>query len=336
MSDALISIIVPAYNIEAYIGRCIESILNQEHKNLEIILVNDGSTDRTAEIIEEYTAKDERIISIHKTNGGVSSARFAGVKRATGDYIGFVDGDDFIEPQMYSTLLRNAEKYHADISHCGYQMVFPDHIDFYYNTGNVVLQDKQTGLKDLLMGTFIEPGIWNKLYRKELFDDALENNIPIDIKINEDVLMNYWLFKASDRSVYDDFCPYHYILRKGSAATSKLNEHKLKDPVRVMKIIIKDSKKMTEVCRIAEERLINQFVGISTMSTTDQKELVKSFRKEIRRELRKNVWSILKKSYFKKLTKLKVMWVAIFPSSYRWIHDIYAKAKGIDKKYHVE
>lgn len=337
MNNTLISVIVPAYNIESYIGRCLESIINQDHKELEIIVVNDGSTDRTGDIIEQYAMMDKRIIPIYKDNGGVSSARIVGLNVASGEYIGFVDGDDYIEPNMYSTLLNNAKKYNADISHCGYQMVFPKRVDFYYNTGKTVVQDKITGLKDLLAGVFVEPAIWNKLYCKSLFQSVcLEEKLPTDIKNNEDILMNYWLFKAADISVYEDFCPYHYILRKGSAATSKLNEHKLKDPIRVMQIILKDSEKIPEVFRIAEERIITQFIGISIMPIANHKELVKPFRKKIRNELRRGLSSILLKSYIRKSIKIRAVWVLIWPASYKWIHDIYTKVTGLDKKYSVE
>lgn len=337
MNNTLISIIVPAYNIDKYIGRCLESIINQDYKELEIIVVNDGSTDSTGEVINNYATIDHRIISICKENGGVSEARLVGLKRASGEYIGFVDGDDYIEPEMYSRLLSNAEKYDADISHCGYQMVFPNHIDYYYKTGKIVVQDKLMGIKDLLKGTFIEPGIWNKLYRKSLFDDILYKQImPLDIRINEDLLMNYWLFKTANKSVYEDFCPYHYILRKGSAATSKLNEHKLKDPLKVMRIIIKDLENNPQAYEIAEERFITQLIGISVLPTSDQKELVKPFRKEIRNELRQNIFSIMSKPYIRKSVKIKTVWVSVWPASYRWIHNIYTNITGLNTKYIVE
>ena len=150
MND-LISVVVPAYNIEKYIERCIKSILSQTYSNLEIIIVDDGSTDNTASIIDQYALKDTRIIPIHKKNGGVSSARTEGINRASGDWIGFVDGDDVIEENMYEVLINNAKKYDADISHCGYQMIFPDgHIDYYYNTKCIEVQDNTKALEELL------------------------------------------------------------------------------------------------------------------------------------------------------------------------------------------
>ena len=112
----LISIIVPIYNVEKYLKKCIDSIINQTYKNLEIILVDDGSPDNCGKICDEYAKKDNRIKVIHKENGGVSSARNVGVENATGEYIGFVDSDDYIEKDMYEVLINNLKKENADIS----------------------------------------------------------------------------------------------------------------------------------------------------------------------------------------------------------------------------
>ena len=119
MDEKLVSVIIPAYNIEDYIGRCLDSIISQTYKNLEIIVVDDGSRDYTGEILDNYAKKDRRIKVIHKENGGVSSARNKGIEAAEGDYIGFIDGDDLIEPGMYKTLVDLLEEENADIAHCG-------------------------------------------------------------------------------------------------------------------------------------------------------------------------------------------------------------------------
>ena len=243
MNNIIVSIIVPAYNIDNYISRCLDSLLNQEYQKLEIIVVDDGSTDDTGKIIDQYAAIDPRIVPIHKENGGVSSARLAGILRATGTYIGFVDGDDYVEPGMYKHLLANAIKYQADISHCGYKMVFPNgRIDYYYNTGRKGVQDNLEGLGDLLKGERIEPGLVNKIYKKSIVTDMLcAGEMNISVKTNEDLLMNYYLFKRADASFFEDFCPYHYILRNASAATSKVNRNKILDPVIVRKTIKDDT-----------------------------------------------------------------------------------------------
>ena len=124
MMEKLVSVIIPAYNIERYISRCLDSIMAQTYNNLEIIVIDDGSKDQTAEILDDYQKRDSRIIVVHKENGGVSSARNNGLDIATGDYISFVDGDDLIESNMYEILVKILEKEKTDIAHCGYQMIY--------------------------------------------------------------------------------------------------------------------------------------------------------------------------------------------------------------------
>lgn len=160
-----ISIIIPVYNLEKYIKRTAESVLKQTYTNIEVIIVDDGSSDESWKIIQKIADKDNRVIPIHQENGGVTSARLKGVRRSTGEWIGFVDGDDEIESDMYEILLNNAKKYNADISHCGYQMIFEDgRVNYFHNTGCLVQQDRTTGLKDLLDGSLVEPGLWMVCY----------------------------------------------------------------------------------------------------------------------------------------------------------------------------
>lgn len=261
LNNIKISLIVPCYNIREYLPRCIESILAQTYKNLEIILISDGSTDGTDEVIREYAKKDSRIIPIFKHNSGVSDTRNRGLDIATGDYIGFVDGDDYIEPEMYETLLKNAIENNADISHCGYQMVFPSRVDYYYNTGKKVIQDNKKGIRDIIVGDYVEPSPCIKIYRKNIVNNL---RMPINIKINEDVLFNFYAFVNSKKSVYEDLPFYHYILRKGSAATSKINQNKLFDPVRVRKEIFEYSLKNldNEIQSVAYSSYLNSIINL--------------------------------------------------------------------------
>ena len=166
--DNKISVIVPVFNIESYIKRCVDSILSQTYPNIEIIIVDDGSTDNSGRIIDDIASTNSSIRVLHKKNGGVTSARLEGVKIASGDWITFVDGDDYIEPDMYEVLMKKAIDYQADISHCGYQMVFPSRVDYYYNTHKQIIQNNQKGLIDLLSGSFIEPGLCNKLFKTKI------------------------------------------------------------------------------------------------------------------------------------------------------------------------
>lgn len=237
-----LSIIIPVYNLESYIERCIKSIRTQTHENLEIIIVDDGSTDNSKKVIEKISKLDKRIVSIYKDNGGVTSARLMGIKHATGDWIGFVDGDDEIENDMYDFLLENALKYDAEISHCGYQMIFSDgRINFFHNSETLRIQDNTTGIKDLLDGKIVEPGLWNKLYKRKLFNNILDSTIiDTDIKINEDLLMNYYLFSKSKLSVFADVCKYRYLVRNTSVSRTKLDQNKIFDPIKVKRIILEN------------------------------------------------------------------------------------------------
>lgn len=334
-----ISIIIPAYNIRNYIEKCLDSVCAQTYRNIEIIVVDDGSTDGTADIIDIYAKnKDSRVRAIHQKNGGVTSARLEGVKKAEGEFIGFVDGDDYIEPYMYESLYKNAVEYNADISHCGYQMVFPNgRIDYYYNTGSIKVQDNETGVKDLLTGNFIEPGLWNKLYKKTLFL-AFFSNVKMDysIKINEDLLMNYYLFREAKKSVFMDKCPYHYLLRKNSAATSGLNINKIYDPIKVTKKILAELNSEAEIYYIVEERLIRQLISLQVIVDKQQTTLIKECRREGLKELKAMIPKIVNNpSLSRKIRAMSVL-ACKAPFLYRYIYLLYSKFTGIDKKYTVE
>lgn len=330
-----ISIIIPAYNIQDYLGATLDSVLAQTYENLEIIVVNDGSTDNTGMVLDNYAIRDSRLKVIHKENGGVTSARLRGIKESSGAYIGFIDGDDYVEPQMYARLLENAKTRNADISHCGYQMVFPNsRIDYYYNTGKLLHQQGRQGCTDLLNASFVEPGLCNKLYRRELFN-GLDSWMDKSIRINEDLLMNFYLFRQAKISVFEDICPYHYVLRQGSAATAHLNTYKLRDPLAVLHILHRETTDTLEWNRIIEKRLICQLIKSATMHLYDQKDLIAPFRKEARNELRQRLWSTLTNSSCNLKLKIMALWVSIWPDSYSWVHDVYAKVTGIDKKYYI-
>ena len=337
MND-LISIVIPAYNIGDYLPACLDSVLAQTHKNIEVLVINDGSKDHTEGVITEFAQKDSRIKAIHKENGGVTSARLCGMNAATGEWIGFVDGDDFIEPDMFELLLKNALKHKADISHCGYRMVFPNgHTDYYYNTKRIEIQNNDEGLCALLDGAYVEPGLWNKLFHRSLCESFLnDDKMPRDIKINEDLLMNYFLFKKAQTSVYEDICPYHYLLRKGSAATSKLNNSKLKDPLRVLDMLCEDITLSPQANVIAKQKRLRHMINIATMNNHNQKMLVAPYRREVRKRLRaewKKDWRSLQ---YPKTLKLMATWAVICPWSYGLIHKLYSHISGNAHKYDVD
>lgn len=329
-----VSLVMPAFNIDSEIKRSIESVLNQTYSNIELIIVDDGSNDSTPKIIDQYAKHNANIIPIHRENGGVFSARIEGIYQATGEFIGFIDGDDYIEPNMVEQLLKNAVDYNADISHCGYQMVFPNgKIDRYYGTGNKIVQDNRKGVIDLLEGKFIEPGLWNKLYRRELFDKIRLDKLDYSIKINEDFLLNYYLFRESKYAIYEDQCYYHYMIRANSAATSIVNENKLSDPLKVIKILLEENIPGNSYYDLLLARLTRQLIVLSTMNCRTNPELIRPHKKAAQRELRSRLLSILKCNGCCGKVKLMAIWGAILPITYQAVHSLYEKYTGLDKKY---
>lgn len=264
-----ISVIVPVYNCAGQLERCLESLLAQSCERLQIVAVDDGSTDGSWEVLQRCARNHPTILAIHKENGGVTSARLAGINASRGEWIGFVDADDTVEPDMYAHLIENARAENADISHCGHAILFPDgRTEYRHNTGKKYVQDRDRGLRELLDGGQIDSSLCSKLFRRELFDGVEEWMDPA-IKNGEDMMMNYYLFSRAQRAVYEDFCPYHYILREGSASCRKLNEHVVFDPVLVRQRIL-------AVCgdalrRDARSALLRYLLFVYAMTTQQPK-----------------------------------------------------------------
>lgn len=325
-----VSIIIPVYNIAPYLERCLESVRCQTYKELQIIIVDDGSTDQTGQIADSFAERDERFHVIHKENWGVSAARKTGLDKAEGDYIGFVDGDDYIEPEMYEKLVELAIEYGADIAHCGYQMVFPDRVDLYYGTGKLRIQDSHIAVKDLLEGTMVEPGLVNKLYRHDLF-----NGVEYDpeIVINEDLLLNFFLFHKVYRSVFLDEPLYHYMVRKNSASTSKWNEHKVMDPVRVLEKMRREEKNQ-ELRALIDNRYIYQLVRVIIFRSNDNKNHLRKLR-QIARDKLAAEYETLDRSRISRKNYWMGKIALIFPDGLSAIHMIHGWITRSNRKYKV-
>ena len=219
-----ISIIIPIYNVEKYLNRCIDSIINQTYINLEIILVDDGSTDNCPKICDEYAKKDSRIKVIHKKNGGVSSARNSGIINSSGEYIGFIDPDDYIEPTMYEELLYNLKKTNTKISMCGYSEVKNGKVVKSYTYNNQIISSEQA-IKDMFNGTFMGT-VCNKLFMKKLILN--EKNILFNKNVHlwEDML---FLCEVLEPNLNISVCSnllYNYATISSSICHS-INEKKL-------------------------------------------------------------------------------------------------------------
>ena len=196
MEEYKISVIVPIYKVEKYLNKCIDSIINQTYKNLEIILVDDGSPDDCGKICDEYAKKDSRIKVIHKENSGVSSARNTGLDVVTGDYIGFIDSDDWINVDMYESMMKYLILENADVVRCGICVhengkIFNEKdYDFDY----CIEKDNDIIIKEFLDGGILQGAVWNKLYKKSIID-----GIYFDEKFhrNEDSLFIYNVLKKT-------------------------------------------------------------------------------------------------------------------------------------------
>lgn len=212
MQNKLISVIVPVYKVEKYLNRCIDSIIKQTYHNLEIILVNDGSPDNSGKICDEYVKKDKRIKVIHKPNGGLSDARNYALEIAEGEYIGFVDSDDYIKEDMFQTLYDLCEENKADISIISFYEMIEDKVIAVRNSGELQIMDKIEAIKELLIDTKIQSYAWNKLFRKELF---VGTRFPTG-KNFEDIATTLILFEKCNKIVRLEKPKYYYVRRNDS------------------------------------------------------------------------------------------------------------------------
>lgn len=207
-----ISIIVPIYNTEQYLERCLQSLINQNYKNIEIILVNDGSTDNSLAICNKYKNNDNRIIVINKKHTGVSDTRNIGIKRATGDYIGFVDSDDYIDKDMFKNLINGAEKYKCEISMCDLVETYNINDEIEEYKLKYMQLDKKQALEQLLYDKNIGNYVMVKLFKRELFDNI---QFPVG-RLYEDIATTYKLFSRANHILYIPIPMYHYYQRSDS------------------------------------------------------------------------------------------------------------------------
>lgn len=232
-----LSVIVPVYNGEKYIKECLESIINQTYKDLQIIVVNDGSQDNTEAIAREIADKDSRVQLINKENGGVSSARNLGLKYVKNEFLTFVDSDDTLDIDMYEILMKYTKNNDYDIVHCGYKRINNNGIKEVNGTGKSFIQNSYDALECIIEGKLFVGALWNKIYKTQLF-----KNIKFDetIKINEDILINYNVFKKSKKSIFIDISKYNYFEREYSACKNTNQVKKAEDCVKVARYIYED------------------------------------------------------------------------------------------------
>ena len=214
-----ISVIVPIYNVEQYLDQCVQSILNQYYSHLEIILVDDGSEDRCPQMCDDWASKDPRIIVIHKNNGGLSDARNAGLDICTGDYIAFVDSDDWIDPGMFQVMMQAIQQEEADLCACGIISCYQDR-EVRWGNREYITGNSEVMLDRLYSDSVFPVCSWNKLYRRELWTGL---RFPVG-KICEDAFTTYLILHKSEKIVQIKEALYYYRIRPKSIMTSSFSK----------------------------------------------------------------------------------------------------------------
>lgn len=257
MSEPKISVIVPVYKVEPYLRKCLDSIVGQTYQNLEIILVDDGSPDSCGAICDEYAAQDKRVQVIHKANGGVSSARNAGLAAATGEWIGWVDSDDWIEPDMYSYMLEKVREYGADIAVCSRSECCRDQ-NVARGWEREQMLDTEAALELLLKNDVMQSFLWDKLWRRELFDGQF---FP-EGRTFEDIAIMHRLFMRARRVICLPEVKYHYLQHQGSIVDSKSLENLINHFIAVKLRLDEMCSQWPQFLQLLEAQCVASAVGL--------------------------------------------------------------------------
>lgn len=308
----LVSVIVPVYKVEKYLDKCVESIVEQTYKNLEIILVDDGSPDNCPSMCDDWAARDSRIKVIHKANGGLSSARNAGLGIFGGEFVMFVDSDDWIERDAVQSLISLGDD--VDIIMCGFSIENESGEVSYENSGKKEIKGSD------ILGEFvldnIRPEVCAKLYRSSLFSGE---RFDESIRYAEDLDMNYRLMKKASKFISTDEGFYHYVRRAGSITSTDMTVGRA-NLYKITARFVEESRYNSDIyeksiCRHA--RIL--FATLSRLLSSDEsvsggKEISGTYSEKIFEEIRKYGKYILKNRYLSIKYKVSVIIVAISPS----------------------
>lgn len=217
-----ISVIVPVYNVEKYLPQCLDSLCRQTYQDLEIIVVDDGSTDNSGMICDQYEQKDGRIHVVHQKNGGAANAKNTALRLASGDYLTFADSDDFVEPGAYAYMLQQLQNHQADVIQCGHKKIFRDHDTIAVPDAEPTVLHAEEFLK--MFTTDWKCGLlWNKLYRRELFQGIFfeEGHIIDDEYFTYQGMMN------AEKIICASHIVYNYRMRKSSVMASRSSRERI-------------------------------------------------------------------------------------------------------------
>lgn len=310
-----ISVVIPVYNVEKYLSKCIESVINQTYWNIEILLINDGSTDNCGLICDKYAVKDNRVRVIHKENGGLSAARNIGLGLANGHYIAFLDSDDYIDSEMYETLVDALENADADIAACGFKEVYQNKTIVNSHTNSVTIYDKVGAVNSLFAETKnVRFEVWNKVFKKEIIGSIRFK----DRQIFEDVYFDRNVFLKISSLVYIDKPMHNYLKEREGNTNSHFSDSKLSifkefdDFINELKTIgMVDSSKRFEA--FALHTSIAQYCGAVQLNAS------KSTRKKLKEEHYKYHFNTSNNPY---IGKMKSLFFLYFPFLYCTISNI--------------
>lgn len=308
-----ISVIIPVYNVEKYLKKCVESVLKQTIADLEIILVDDGSTDRSGRICDEYAERDSRIVVVHKKNGGLSSARNIGIEIAKSQYIGFVDSDDYIEEDMYEVLYRNIMENDADLAMCDLYHCYEGKKIKINPIKEKFILDSEQAIKMVMEAKKTSVTAVNKLYKKELFDEI---RYP-EGKLSEDAFVIIDILMRAKKIVFTSEQKYFYVHRKGSITTSGFK----KKDLNVLEAYLKNYKLIKEnypdIIDVAKMRYMWAHFYVLDKMMLSANGVDKEIENKIISGLKKNYKFIIKDPRFNKSRKIAMTLLMINRKLYK-------------------
>lgn len=324
MKAPVVSIIVPMYNVEKYLPKCLDSILNQTLKDIEVIAIDDGSTDSSSKILDEYAEKDSRIIALHIKNHGVSHARNLGLKKAIGKYIGFVDSDDFIDCCMYERLVEVAERTEADCVQCEFETVYDSgKVEVSGEFGNEEIYEKLDAVS-ALMGFRISYSVWSKIFRRDSIGGL---RFFEEWHFAEDFRFISEFFKQCIKVCTIPDVLYHYFAWSGSLAHKGIDESNLVslEVYDYLEGLVKDSAPHMKDVLEREIKESLTFFNAAIGHANIRRELIRTTAKRIHRSRA----GIKGNRYFTTAEKLMAWLICFCPKPYIFVVTCVKRIKGI-------
>lgn len=316
-----LTIIVPVYNVQDYLEKCVNSIENQTIGIDQIILVDDGATDQSGRIADDLARQYSNIRVIHQNNGGLSAARNTGIDAAKTDYIAFIDSDDYIDPQMYETLLSNLHRADADMSICGVWREDTDGIkSSIYPTGIHKVWNKEEALCILNSFTHFNMSFWNVVFKRELFEDEEYGTKGLRFPVgtnSEDFFLMHKVIARANKVAYTSDPYYHYVQRPGSISRSKSVTLERLDAAKSQLEFYR--KWFPHLQYIAETACVFAYMSVYSSYTRKGMECPAELTNEIRKITKKYLHSVLKNDYLPKMKKYQALVFNYCPPLYRCI-----------------